>query len=185
MDIVEVIAFAIKNRAADIHLVPDLPPQMTFGGELRRINVPPLSVAQIADLMAAQLSPEVIHELRVGRDGTFRFEIDRLGAITGRFNAGTVVLLMPDREALQAARSAAAPESAPGAPRAGGIPAIFVSLALLGLVLAGAGFAKLALHMDLLPEPWRFDNDGFVLIVAGIALMLPAAVRKFSGKQSS
>jgi len=42
MDITELLAFSVKNRASDLHLSADLPPMIRVDGDVRRVNIPPL-----------------------------------------------------------------------------------------------------------------------------------------------
>ncbi len=42
MDISELLAFAVKNGASDLHLSSGLPPMIRVHGDVRRINLPPL-----------------------------------------------------------------------------------------------------------------------------------------------
>ncbi|HJV79732.1 MULTISPECIES: type IV pilus twitching motility protein PilT [Oxalobacteraceae] len=42
MDISELLAFAVKNGASDLHLSAGLPPMIRVHGDVRRINLPPL-----------------------------------------------------------------------------------------------------------------------------------------------
>src|SRR5512141_3080703 len=42
MDIAELLAFAVKNRASDLHLSAGLPPMIRVHGDIRRINLPPM-----------------------------------------------------------------------------------------------------------------------------------------------
>src|SRR6266498_5190030 len=41
MDIAELLAFAVKNKASDLHLSAGLPPMIRVHGDIRRINLPP------------------------------------------------------------------------------------------------------------------------------------------------
>src|SRR5262245_28806279 len=42
MDISELLAFVVKNKASDLHLSAGLPPMIRVHGDVRRINPPPL-----------------------------------------------------------------------------------------------------------------------------------------------
>lgn len=56
-----------------------------------------------------------------------------------------------------------------------GVPAHYVSLALLGIVLVGVGVARYFLGIDLLPEVWRFDGYWIICIAVGVLLTIPVA----------
>jgi twitching motility protein PilT len=55
MDISELLAFSVKNKASDLHLSAGLPPMIRVHGDVRRINLPPLEHkdvhAMIYDIM--------------------------------------------------------------------------------------------------------------------------------------
>ena len=42
MEIAELLAFGVKNKASDLHLSAGLPPMIRVHGDVRRINLPPL-----------------------------------------------------------------------------------------------------------------------------------------------
>ncbi len=42
MDITELLAFSVKNKASDLHLSAGLPPMIRVNGDIRRINLPPM-----------------------------------------------------------------------------------------------------------------------------------------------
>src|SRR6266567_3488978 len=56
MDITELLAFAVKNRASDLHLSAGLPPMIRVHGDIRRINLPPMEHedvhAMVYDIMS-------------------------------------------------------------------------------------------------------------------------------------
>jgi twitching motility protein PilT len=47
MDISELLAFAVKNKASDLHLSAGLPPMIRVHGDVRRINLPPMDHAEV------------------------------------------------------------------------------------------------------------------------------------------
>ena len=55
MDISELLAFVVKNKASDLHLSAGLPPMIRVHGDVRRINLPPMEHkdvhAMIYDIM--------------------------------------------------------------------------------------------------------------------------------------
>jgi len=46
MEISDLLTFAVKNKASDLHISSGLPPMIRVNGEIRRINVPPLDNTQ-------------------------------------------------------------------------------------------------------------------------------------------
>jgi twitching motility protein PilT len=47
MDISELLAFAVKNKASDLHLSAGLPPMIRVHGDVRRINLPAMSHKEV------------------------------------------------------------------------------------------------------------------------------------------
>lgn len=43
MDVTDLLGFAVKNNASDIHISSGLPPMVRINGEIKPVNVPPLS----------------------------------------------------------------------------------------------------------------------------------------------
>jgi twitching motility protein PilT len=46
MDITQLLAFSVKNKASDLHLSAGLPPMIRVHGDVRRINVEPLPTSR-------------------------------------------------------------------------------------------------------------------------------------------
>ena len=40
MDLTELLAFVVKNKASDLHLSSGLPPMIRVHGDIKRINLP-------------------------------------------------------------------------------------------------------------------------------------------------
>src|SRR5262245_57446633 len=51
MDIAELLAFSVKNKASDLHLSSGLPPMIRVDGDVRRINIPALDHKQVHALV--------------------------------------------------------------------------------------------------------------------------------------
>ncbi len=47
MDISELLAFAVKNKASDLHLSAGMPPMIRVHGDVRRINLPPMEHKEV------------------------------------------------------------------------------------------------------------------------------------------
>ena len=47
MDITELLAFGVKNKASDLHLSSGLPPMLRVNGEIRKVNLPPLDANMV------------------------------------------------------------------------------------------------------------------------------------------
>ena len=51
MEISELLAFTVKNKASDLHLSAGLPPMIRVHGDVRRINLPPLAHHDVHDMV--------------------------------------------------------------------------------------------------------------------------------------
>ncbi|MCG2585379.1 type IV pilus twitching motility protein PilT [Massilia sp. TS11] len=51
MDISELLAFSVKNKASDLHLSAGLPPMIRVHGDVRRINVPALEHKEVHSMI--------------------------------------------------------------------------------------------------------------------------------------
>jgi len=78
VDITQLLAFAVKNKASDLHLSAGLPPMIRVNGDVRRLNVPSLEhkdvFAMLYDIMND--AQRKVYEERLEVD--FSFEIEGL-----------------------------------------------------------------------------------------------------------
>jgi twitching motility protein PilT len=51
MDITELLAFSVKNKASDLHLSADMPPIIRVDGKMRKIDIPPLTHKEVQTLL--------------------------------------------------------------------------------------------------------------------------------------
>jgi len=51
MDITELLAFSVKNKASDLHLSAGLPPMIRVHGDIRRINLPAMEHKEVHALV--------------------------------------------------------------------------------------------------------------------------------------
>ena len=58
MDIAELLAFAVKNNASDLHLSSGLPPMIRVDGDIRRLTLPALDTAQLQELIYSTMSDQ-------------------------------------------------------------------------------------------------------------------------------
>jgi twitching motility protein PilT len=102
MDIAELLAFSVKNKASDLHLSAGLPPMIRVHGDVRRINVPNLEHkdvhGMVYDIMSD--SQRKIYEETLEVD--FSFEIPnlarfRVNAFNQNRGAGAVFRTIPSK----------------------------------------------------------------------------------------
>lgn len=78
MDITELLAFAVKNAASDLHLSAGLPPMIRVDGDLQRINIPPLDQKTITKLIYDIMSDKHRKLFEEFFEIDFSFEIPEL-----------------------------------------------------------------------------------------------------------
>lgn len=65
------------------------------------------------------------------------------------------------------------------------IPIKLIVLDAVGAVLLGLGVAELFADTNLVPQAWRFENYAMVMVIFGIALMLPIITYMLSGRRKN
>ncbi len=78
MDIAELLAFSVKNKASDLHLSAGLPPMIRVDGDIRRINLPPLDHKELHDMIYDIMSDNQRKEYEEHLEVDFSFEIPGL-----------------------------------------------------------------------------------------------------------
>jgi twitching motility protein PilT len=113
MDISELLAFSVKNKASDLHLSSGLPPMIRVHGDVRRINLPPLDHnevhAMVYDIMndsqRKQFDEHLECDFSFDLPGLARFRVNAFNQDRG---AAAVLRTIPSRvlslEELQAPR---------------------------------------------------------------------------------
>jgi twitching motility protein PilT len=78
MDIAELLAFAVKNKASDLHLSAGLPPMLRIHGDVRRVNLPPLADADVKALVYDIMNDSQRKQFEAQLEADFSFEIPNL-----------------------------------------------------------------------------------------------------------
>src|SRR5690606_38643547 len=78
MDIAELLAFSVKNKASDLHLSAGLPPMIRVDGDVRRINIPALEHKQVHALIYDIMSDKQRRDYEEFLETDFSFEIPGL-----------------------------------------------------------------------------------------------------------
>ncbi len=102
MDIGELLAFAVKNGASDMHLSAGLPPMIRVDGDVRRINVPPLEHKTVHDLVYDIMNDKQRKDYEEFLETDFSFEIPglarfRVNAFNQNRGAGAVFRTIPSK----------------------------------------------------------------------------------------
>jgi twitching motility protein PilT len=102
MDIAELLAFSVKNKASDLHLSSGLPPMIRVHGDVRRINVPSLEHKDVHGMVYDIMndSQRKVYEETLECD--FSFEIPnlarfRVNAFNQNRGAGAVFRTIPSK----------------------------------------------------------------------------------------
>jgi len=102
MDIAELLAFSVKNKASDLHLSAGLPPMIRVHGDVRRINVAPLEHKDVHGMTYDIMndSQRKVYEETLECD--FSFEIPnlarfRVNAFNQNRGAGAVFRTIPSK----------------------------------------------------------------------------------------
>lgn len=78
MDINELLAFSVSNKASDLHLSAGLPPVIRVDGEMRRLNVEPLDHKQVHALIFSIMNDNQRKDYEENLECDFSFEIKEL-----------------------------------------------------------------------------------------------------------
>jgi twitching motility protein PilT len=100
MDIAELLAFAVKNNASDLHLSSGLPPMIRVDGDIRRINVPALDHKTVHGLIYDIMNDKQRKDFEEFYETDFSFEIPglarfRVNAFNQNRGAGSVFRTIP------------------------------------------------------------------------------------------
>lgn len=78
MDITELLAFTVKNKASDLHLSAGLPPLLRVHGDMRRLNVPELSHQDVHAMVYDIMNDSQRKRYEEQLECDFSFEIPQL-----------------------------------------------------------------------------------------------------------
>ena len=100
MDISDLLAFSVKNKASDLHLSSGLPPMIRVHGDVRKINLPVLDHAQVQTMVFEVMSDSQRKTFEETLECDFSFEIPnlarfRVNAFNQHRGAGAVFRTIP------------------------------------------------------------------------------------------
>jgi twitching motility protein PilT len=100
VDINELLAFSVQNKASDLHLSAGLPPIIRVDGEMRRLNVPELDHKTVNALIYDIMNDRQRKEYEENLEVDFSFEIEnlsrfRVNAFTQNRGAAAVMRTIP------------------------------------------------------------------------------------------
>ncbi|MBK7673404.1 type IV pilus twitching motility protein PilT [Accumulibacter sp.] len=102
MDITELLAFSVKNKASDLHLSAGLPPIIRVHGDVRRINLPAMEHKDVHAMVYDIMSDSQRKQYEDTRECDFSFEIPnlarfRVNAFVQNRGAGAVFRTIPSK----------------------------------------------------------------------------------------
>jgi twitching motility protein PilT len=78
VDISDLLAFSVKNKASDLHLSAGLPPMIRVHGDVRKINVPAMDHSQVHDMVYDIMNDGQRKVYEESLECDFSFEIPNL-----------------------------------------------------------------------------------------------------------
>jgi twitching motility protein PilT len=102
MDITQLLAFSVKNKASDLHLSAGLPPMIRVNGDVRRINVEALDHKGVHDMVYDIMNDSQRKVYEESLECDFSFEIQglarfRVNAFNQQRGAGAVFRTIPSK----------------------------------------------------------------------------------------
>jgi twitching motility protein PilT len=102
MEIAELLAFGVKNKASDLHLSAGLPPMIRVHGDVRRINVPALTHDDVHGMIYDIMNDGQRKQYEENLECDFSFEIPnlarfRVNAFNHHRGAGAVMRTIPSK----------------------------------------------------------------------------------------
>ncbi len=102
MDITELLAFSVKNKASDLHLSAGLPPMIRVHGDVRRINLPAMEHKDVHSMVYDIMNDGQRKVYEETLECDFSFEIPnlarfRVNAFNQQRGAGAVFRTIPSK----------------------------------------------------------------------------------------
>jgi twitching motility protein PilT len=102
MDISELLAFSVKNKASDLHLSAGLPPMIRVHGDVRRINLPPLEHKDVHSMIYDIMTDAQRKQYDENLECDFSFDLPglarfRVNAFNQDRGAAAVLRTIPSR----------------------------------------------------------------------------------------
>jgi len=102
VDISDLLAFSVKNKASDLHLSAGMPPMIRVHGDVRKINVPAMDHSQVHDMVYDIMNDGQRKVYEETLECDFSFEIPnlarfRVNAFNQNRGAGAVFRTIPSK----------------------------------------------------------------------------------------
>jgi twitching motility protein PilT len=102
MDITELLAFGVKNKASDLHLSAGLPPMIRVHGDVRKINLPAMEHKEVHAMVYDIMNDGQRKFYEENKEVDFSFEVPnlarfRVNAFVHQRGAGAVMRTIPSK----------------------------------------------------------------------------------------
>ena len=102
MDITQLLTFAVRNKASDLHLSAGMPPMIRVHGDVRRLNVDPLPHKRVHEMVYDVMNDSQRKSFEETLECDFSFEIQglsrfRVNAFNQNRGAGAVFRTIPSK----------------------------------------------------------------------------------------
>ncbi|MSQ21477.1 MAG: type IV pilus twitching motility protein PilT [Betaproteobacteria bacterium] len=102
MDITELLAFVVKNKASDLHLSSGLPPMLRVHGDVRRINLPAMDHANVHAMIYDIMNDAQRKNYEENLECDFSFDVPglsrfRVNAFVQQRGAAAVMSVVPSK----------------------------------------------------------------------------------------
>ena len=78
MQITDLLAFSVKNKASDLHISTGLPPMIRVNGDVRRINLPAANQEQVFDMITDVMNDNQRKIFQQNLETDFSFELPNI-----------------------------------------------------------------------------------------------------------
>jgi twitching motility protein PilT len=78
VDIAQLLAFAVKNKASDLHLSSGVPPMIRVDGDMKRVNMPPLTHKEVHSMVYDIMNDKQRKAYEEFYETDFSFEIPKV-----------------------------------------------------------------------------------------------------------
>ena len=100
MQITDLLAFGVKNKASDLHLSAGLPPMIRVHGDIRRINLPEMSSEEVGHMITSVMNDLQRKNYQQNLETDFSFELPnvarfRVNAFMSNRGPAAVVRTIP------------------------------------------------------------------------------------------
>jgi len=102
VDIAQLLAFSVKNNASDLHLSAGVPPMIRVDGDVKRVNMPPLSHKDVHSMIYDIMNDKQRKDYEEFLETDFSFEVPgvarfRVNAFNQNRGAGAVFRTIPSK----------------------------------------------------------------------------------------